>query len=82
MPPVIDDKWMTPKEAGDVLRCDAKTIIRLVLQGKLVAVNRSAGRRPRYLVDVDSVNNFHLTNRVKPLGGDLPNLPGNIRKLV
>ena len=55
----LDNSLLTTKEAAALLKVDEKTVIRLVLSGKLVAHNVGLGSfKPRYRISKSALEEF------------------------
>lgn len=77
--------WLTPKEVADLLRyTDPTAVYDLIRAGELEAVNRSSGKRARYLVDPESVQRFLRRRMVRvPAATSAPStLPPGMKRYV
>jgi len=57
--PDLANSLLTTREAAALLKVDEKTIVRLILSGKLVAHNVGLGSfKPRYRIDKSALEEF------------------------
>lgn len=71
----LEDKWFALAEVAGILRISPQTVWRLVIQGELIAVNVSAGKRPTYRVRGCEIVRF-ITSRQS----QRPALPSQVQQ--
>jgi excisionase family DNA binding protein len=58
--------WLTPPQAAELLAVDPSKVIGWIKSGALAAIDVSNGRRPRYRISQEAIEDFLRRRSTKP----------------